>query len=75
MDRKAHTPKIIGSNPTPATKQIKDLEENLLGLFFMPGSNPEACGRGMGRRCGEVALSKRAAQCPLKLLEVEPRIC
>ena len=41
--RRAHNPKVVGSNPAPATKKFKPLEEILLKafFFFLPYSYPE----------------------------------
>ena len=41
--RRAHNPKVVGSNPAPATKKIKPLEEILLKafFFFLPYSYPD----------------------------------
>ena len=33
--RRAHNPKVVGSNPSPATKYIKDLGDFLLSPFFV----------------------------------------
>ena len=40
--RRAHNPKAVGSNPAPATKKFKPLEEILLKafFFFLPYSYP-----------------------------------
>ncbi len=32
--RRAHNPKVTGSNPVPATRTLKDLEDFLLSPFF-----------------------------------------
>ena len=32
--RRAHNPKVVGSNPAPATKEIKGLDGNIQALFF-----------------------------------------
>ena len=36
--RRAHNPKVVGSNPAPATK-FKSLEHILFGAFLLPPSN------------------------------------
>jgi hypothetical protein len=33
--RRAHNPKVVGSNPSPATKHIKDLGDFLLSPFLV----------------------------------------
>ncbi len=34
-DSRAHNPKVVGSNPSPATKYIKDLAHFELSAFFV----------------------------------------
>jgi hypothetical protein len=38
--RRAHNPKVTGSNPVPATSILKDLEDFLLSPFFIGFSLP-----------------------------------
>ena len=36
--RRAHNPKVVGSSPAPATKQVKSLESKVSGFFCFAAS-------------------------------------
>ena len=47
--RRAHNPKVAGSNPVPATKEIRGLQK--CKPFFIPGK-PLHIGNSLQRHCG-----------------------